>query len=379
MIFTPLTLQLLVDIVKAEREVPASLAEVFDQFTDLALGRLDISRGIESVFVYIVKKTFLAELAWAEFGQKERLRIPREDFDAFVEKYMGIYSWDRDKFEQFISEIERAGILRIGDELVFFRHRSFLDYFMALRVSEHREEIHDLDNEIVNLYFNDFWTDVAFFYIGIRRRITQAIVDGISNYCGEAFETEILKVLIGRLLQAGWNTPTEIKKQAIRVGVTNFEPIHSHLVKLLESQEKRVPLIMADLFVLALSQYSFFSRTLSREGLTVANELLEEKTSDALMKSLALFCANRSIVDTADAREYVVKALDTSAQLEQERKLSIHDKYVSLFLLQQIEHEDKKLLKSTRRKLVRVRLQYPTGISHLLPVPKTGFRKKKKS
>lgn len=376
LVLTPLTLQLLIDIVREEREIPASIAEVFDQYTNLAFGKLDVAKGIESVFAYIVKKNFLAELAWVEFGQKERIRISKEDFDSFIDNYMGSYPRDKETFGQFILEIERAGILRIG-EFVFFRHRSFLDYFMAYRVSEHLEEISNIDELIVKLYYSDFLSEVAFFFIGIRRKMTIGMVNGILNFPNNQFEAHILKVLIGRLLQAGWNTVSTIKKQAISGGMASVIPVAGKFMELIKTAREKPPLIVVDFFTMALCEYAYRSRTMYKEVFDVANELLLKDDAEAIQQSILLIFSNRNLLSTKELSEYGISALEVSARLEKEGKLTVHDRFITLLILQAIEENDTKLLNSIRRKLHRVKLQYSSEIKRLFPEPKMGFRKKK--
>jgi len=63
----PLSLMLLIDLVEQNKEIPASVTELYDRFYDLMLGRWDREKGIEVLFEYFVKKSFLAELAFMEF------------------------------------------------------------------------------------------------------------------------------------------------------------------------------------------------------------------------------------------------------------------------------------------------------------------------
>ena len=85
MALSPLSVSLLLDIAQAEREVPGTIGEIFDQYMDIALGRYDVDRGIEVVFQYFIKKQLLSELAWFEFF--DRLSIEEDEFDKFLNSY----------------------------------------------------------------------------------------------------------------------------------------------------------------------------------------------------------------------------------------------------------------------------------------------------
>lgn len=54
----PLTLLFLVELVEINKEVPASITELYDRFLDIALGRFDFEKGIKVLFDYYRKKIF---------------------------------------------------------------------------------------------------------------------------------------------------------------------------------------------------------------------------------------------------------------------------------------------------------------------------------
>ena len=375
--FIPLALELLIEIATIEREIPASITEIFERFTDSVLGRYDIAKGIDSVFEYFIKKKFLAELAWQEFFSKDRLVIPNEEFNYFVEAYKKKYKRIRTKLDQFLVEIDRAGILRVSD-VVFFRHRSFLEFFTSYRLAQHRGEYENLNEDIVETYFDLMWTEVAFYYIGILREIPEPIVEILDKYDEDTFEAMVLKGLIGKLLQAGWDTPSDIKVKAMSIAMRQLEPLRTYLDNAIESQATPAPPICADFFVMALSEYSFGSRTFSDEVVILCDSLANDHTWNATWSCLLLLWANRSRLSPDQTKELAELTINTLAQLESKQELAVRDKYISLFMLEHIEKEDAKLLKSIKRKLANVRRLYPAEIRRLLPPAggKVGFRVK---
>ena len=161
-LLVPLSLLLLVDLVEEKKEVPASITELFDRFFDMALGREDTQKGIQNLFDYIVKKRFLGMLAREEFWNKNQLEISRDDYDKFINDYAKQFGWQLEDMENFVGEIERSGILELRSEMNF-KHRSFLDYFAGFYIFENREEIDNINDLIVDIYFDDIWNEVAFF------------------------------------------------------------------------------------------------------------------------------------------------------------------------------------------------------------------------
>ncbi|NHJ31900.1 MAG: hypothetical protein FK732_03465, partial [Asgard group archaeon] len=90
----PLSLMLIVELIEQNKEIPASVTEIYDRFHDIALGRWDQEKGIEVLFEYYIKKFFLASLAYNEFLTKKRLEIEREEFEKAYEHYAKQYTWD---------------------------------------------------------------------------------------------------------------------------------------------------------------------------------------------------------------------------------------------------------------------------------------------
>ena len=197
-LLVPLSLMLLIELIETHKEIPASVTELYDRFFDMALGRRDKKKGVEVLFEYLVKKRFLGDLAYCEFWKKNRLEIPSEDFNRFLDSYAEQYGWNVKDLDGFVQEIERAGILNQKEE-VNFRHRSFLDYFAAFYVYDNREDIPNLNSLIANTYFDSIWSEISFFYIGLRREISQDLLDNIYSYEKETSTANLDKFLRSRL------------------------------------------------------------------------------------------------------------------------------------------------------------------------------------
>lgn len=374
MSLTPLALELLIQVASVEKEIPASTTEIFERFTDGVLGRFDAAKGIQSVFEYFIKKRFLAELAWSEFYLKDRLIISYKDFNGFVQIYAQKYGRVGQKLDQFISEIIRAGILEVGDT-VSFRHRSFLEFCSAFRLAQHRADHENLNEDVASIYFDLMWTEIAFFYIGILREVSEQIVQKLDDYDESQFEFKLQKALIGRLLQAGWDTPSNIKLIALEVALRQIRSIRDELDSAIDTAIKAkgvpVPVIFSDFFIIALAEYSFGSITFLNEVLSLCNKLSMVHDYDSILKCLLLLWPNRHRLTGSQTKERMVSTLDELSKLEKSQKLTIRDKYISLFILQNIEEEDTELLRSVRRKMDRVKKLYSSEMRRLLPAKST--------
>ena len=364
----PLSLLLIVQLVTERKEIPSSITELYDRFLDLVLGRWDHEKGIEVLFEYVVKKRFLGALAYREFHEKDRLEAPRAEYEAFVKTYALEYGWDAEKLSSFLKELERAGVLEIQDE-VFFRHRSFLDYFVAYYVYERRTEFSLLNVTLARLYFDDLWSDVPFFFVGLSREVGQDLLESILNVQDPRLAAG--KVLIGRLLQAGWHSPTKIKDFGVRQALGYVLPARRNLQEALTNHGLDTPALIIDVYAMLLADASFGSMFLSSE----IRSLLAELTSDAvdeegILKRLALISAGKRVL----GREEVLDHVSTLVAATEKAKLPPHLEARLLVLAATAASNDHPVVKTITKRLKRLAAKSPELLKGILPEPKKGFR-----
>ena len=356
--FTPIALELLIEIAEAEREIPSSLAEIFDRYTDLALGRYDSRKGIQVVFDYYVKKRFIAELAWKEFKEKNRLEINRAEFDGFVREYVTTFGWEAASFDTLVGEIERSGILRLGED-VMFSHRSFLEYFIALWVFDSKLEIDNYDRLLVELYFDWRWSEVAIHTVGQTRRANASLITSILAHESKSVEDNLTKFMIGRLLQAGWHSPAQVKRDAIRGGLTAGTRVFRHVREMWSSDPDHIPAVVPFVFLLNFGEYSYGSRTFLNEAMEVLIDIDPGSSKEDFFSRLTLVWAIRNRADTADVEKLVDDSLTHLANLEEENQLTLEERYSTLMYLEQITEDDTSTIKAIQRKARRMRTKNP--------------------
>ena len=240
MTFTPLSIKLLIEIAENEREIPASLTELYEQFSEYALGRFDAEKGIQGIFQYAVKDQFLADLAYTEFFLKDQLTVTPLEFESFLTSHARLRGWDEEQLREFVYEIERAGIL-IRADFVSFNHRSFLDYFIARWLHNHLDELPDPNKIIIDAYFSSTWSEVAFYYVGLMKRMNEKLLNSIFDSDHSGFDANVQRLLSGRLLQAGWGSYTATKRQGIERALANESSIRDGFLTAVDSSKQPVP------------------------------------------------------------------------------------------------------------------------------------------
>jgi hypothetical protein len=177
---------------------------------------------------------------------------------------------------------------------------------------------------------------------------------------------------VGRLLQAGWLSPTKTKSAAIEKALSFALPVRNIFIKATEKSKPKVPKIIADFFVMTLSEISFSSVFLSKEISSVFERLSSSSTLDNMYRMLCLLSANHRFLDKKQVAEAIDKSLGVLGSVP---NLSIEEQVRALLLLMIMERENKPLADSLRRRLKKLEKRYPETFKALLPHKRKGFRR----
>ena len=362
MALSPLSVSLLLDIAEAEREVPGTIGEIFDQYIDIALGRYDIERGLEVVFQFFIKKRLLSELAWFEFFEKDRLAIHTEEFDGFLQQYFEERRFPEDMIPRMKADIDRSGLVRFGEK-VNFTHRAFLDFFVANYVDDHSTKFPRLAKWLADIYFNDKWSDVGFYFFARKREVLPEFLTETAGIDRDDVDYHARKYMIGRLLQAGWLSPSQIKIKGIEIGLESAPRLFEMISREIKDD---APLAMPYGVMAALSESSYSSRTLHQEVSEIMDRLTQSDCLSDFRKAINLLWANRTRIPTAEAGEQADQVLDMMARLEKRRELPIADKVLCYLLIETVVEDDKERQRAISRRFRRLARSQPRAISKLL-------------
>jgi len=87
------------------------------------------------------------------------------------------------------------------------------------------------------------------------------VIDIIDRFDKQDFDVNVMKMAIGRLLQAGWNSPASIRKHGIETAIKYVDPIREQLTSDVEHYPKKIPAIVVEFIIMGISEYSFGSKT----------------------------------------------------------------------------------------------------------------------
>lgn len=336
-LMTPLPLLLLAEAIEKHHEIPASITEVYTNYCETALGKwAEEDSGVDVLFEYHRKRRFLSCLAYEELQSKGLLALSRERFAEFFAEHATNYNWSDRIREDFISEIDRSGILRIGRHTVGFEHRLLLDYFCAFHLFDSQDKMSSLPDLLLQAYFDDAWGETTFFYIGLKRQLDEELAERIISFQGAGgnlpeLDRDLCKLMIGRLLQAGWNSLYRTKKSVIERSLEFVVPLRRQLRDVFE------PFVVetlgqtfgegsVDFLLLYFYADAFQSRHLRNEVQETFDQRfaeLKKRTSDVsetVYQVLALYWAFRDFLPATKGRkdlaEEIAAEIDTMAELD---------------------------------------------------------------
>ena len=283
----PMSLSLLIEIAKTQQEVPASITELYNRYIDMALAQTSDGEEINVLFEPSIKKDFLECLAFDMFYSTNSSVIKRNIFDKFVIRYQERFPII-DNIEEFINDLERTSIIKIGDLHVDFLHKSFLDYFVASYFKNMQTELFASNefDDIYGLYHSSLWEDVTYFYFGQKTRINKLEIDKIINATPEG-NSELSKnagqFMIGKLMQYAWHTEFEDKKYAISLSVSNSLTLRKELSTFLEDElQMNLPKILGDVQMLHFVDEAFSSKFLLDEVKSLSQDVFTGNINDKL-------------------------------------------------------------------------------------------------
>lgn len=222
--FYPLALRLLVDVVEKHKEIPASITELYNRYISIIFGEYKVETEIDKLFEPKIKKEFFASLAYKIFFKTNRVKISVETFNDYVKLFCASHSFIEDT-ESFIDTIKRTAVIKIDAEDVYFSHKSFLDYFIALYFKENKEDLEEEGtfDALYDLYnFIDLWEDVVYFYFGLKTKIAKQeyrkLTESI-NKVENKLERYVNTFFTGKLMQYAWLSDTEFKQDSINMAM----------------------------------------------------------------------------------------------------------------------------------------------------------------
>jgi len=197
-------------IAENQQDLPSNLTELFQKYTELVLGRWEISKGLRSQQEYEV---IVESLIWlSQYLLDNQLTdVGRCELETWIRDYCAKRNLELDVNIVIERMCNRNSILysRTDTDVVGFRHRAFCEFFYAKGLK--RKGSVELRPEV----FSPYWINSYYFLAGIERDCPD-LIQSLASLVLTDDSQRIMRVLnFGNVLLAGYMTPTDVAKGAL--------------------------------------------------------------------------------------------------------------------------------------------------------------------
>ena len=354
----PLSILMIIEILESNNhhELPSSITEIYDRYIEAILWKWDKEKkGLELLFGYKIKQSFLEELAYKEFFEKDRIVITKEEYDIALKTYTTNHSEIYD-IEKFNEEIMNSGILKERRNEIEFSHKSFLDYFIAKYLKDYSDDILNIKDILAQSFLSEKWEDVTFFFIGLKGKLDKDLLEKFIDYYKDDESYHAWSLFrLGLLLQAGWQTESSIKELALAISVEEGIPaVRKDLLSTISRFSLPLPRIIVDILIFESSKNSYSSIFIKDVAVSYIKNTLIPKGN--IYESVILLKALSTYFNTEDDKkelENIILSIDE--KIREVRNIYNHEKlYISQIALTHLTDKNfpkisKKLKKELRK------------------------------
>jgi hypothetical protein len=215
---TPLTLSLISILYEENNlEIPATIADIYDNFNSLIIGRATVTSGIEFIDISF-KERILSLYALHLLEVENNKPLTRDQFiQLFIEYFEGktlpIKKGSLEEVLQYL--IEHTGILVVKEnKWINFSHDSYLEYYAALEIFKHQREKEDL---LAENFLKHNWQNAAIFYAGKSKDLPNFLKKVLKTLnSATVLQDSFMGILgAGYLLQALYQTDNILRKKVV--------------------------------------------------------------------------------------------------------------------------------------------------------------------
>ena len=293
---------LLAQVLRDNRQdLPATLPELYSKYVELALGRWDISKGLQSQQEYEVLETVLMELAnYMLENNLDYIGAPE------LQQRIRAYLEERNLRVQpdviFEKAVERSEILARDGHIVRFRHRSFAEFLEAKRRIRQGTVSPSLRA------FEMYWANVYYFAAGEMKDAPE-FIEGLSALVPEVESHRWLKIMnMSNYVLAAYATRYQVIEEAVYDSILEAAKLFSDIVN---GQQKTYFGKLSRMELLCLMQviirdhYGFEFLGSALEGAAI--KVMEEEDGDVVPYCLFLLAVASVDAGNSDAFETLLK------------------------------------------------------------------------
>jgi len=276
---TPLTVTLLALLYDEKNyEIPATLTDIYDDFTQVLLGKLDIKNRNE-ILLFNIKKRIFTALS-LKLLDEEITELSKNDFVDFVNDFLVKKGYEPQEDEGIFKLINHSGVLYFDEErnIVGFKQEAFLEYFASIEIYDHRRTSHY--EKILKNFNRINWQNTAIFFAGKSKDLPEMVDDLLSKLPNNDLRDWFVNSGgMGYLSQALYLTDVSERKKLIKKSLDNLV-LAFYKIKELTASDKGFVKDMPLPFIAVILNYwfneNFKSITLKTTLIETFNDLIEE-------------------------------------------------------------------------------------------------------
>ena len=204
------------------QEVPSTMTELYSKYAEIVLGRWDIDKGLQSQTEYEVSYNVTLNIA-KYFLDNELDKISIDEAEDMFEDYISSRNLKINKHAVFNKLVYNSEIFSINDagKTISFLHRTFAEYFYACQISRDNSAV------ISEKMFGLYWSNVFFFYFGIKKDCPE-LIDAIEKIDYSSEEYKVAQIFSnGNLLLAAYLTPYDILEKSLSKTFTEAAELYN--------------------------------------------------------------------------------------------------------------------------------------------------------
>ena len=207
----PLAAVLLAQVLRDNpKDLPATLPELYSKYLELALGRWEIAKGLQSQQEYEVLEVVLTELA-QYFLENDLPAVSVEEFRHRIEGYLEDRNLRVDPGVIFSKAVERSEVLVMSRDgrTVSFKHRSFAEFLEAKRRIRKGTVAPSLKA------FEMYWANIYYFVCGEMKDAPE-LIDALAALEPIEEQHRWLKPMnMANYVMAAYATPYRVIEKAV--------------------------------------------------------------------------------------------------------------------------------------------------------------------
>lgn len=287
------------------QDLPSNLTELYSKYLEYVLGRWDMDKGLQSQKEYQALEHIMMDLA-KHMIDHELHFVSVEDAKTMFRSYLNDRNLGIEPEELFRKMLDRCEILMtdFAGNTIFFKHRTFAEYFYA------KSLIRDKGLIIDQRVFQVYWMNTYFFYLGIHKDCPE-IISRIINLPPSNGPERWMKVFnLGNYLMAAYTSPYHVISDGFTQLMKEAAKLYQDIVsKKLETPFSSLPrmyvLFFMQLLVRQGYSYDFFKAAIDDAALKIDQEADSDET-----KMYALFFLSVTSLELGNERafEFLLKS-----------------------------------------------------------------------